>query len=454
MPGSELPEVFAAQVIFWILLPIVLFGPARWAVVAWLVMGNLDTTGPAQSASATVGLINATKGLLLPGFLLWRLRKTPGQITDTTAARLWLALIAYAAVATIWTPFPLASAKLIGNMVGILLAFVVLEKSARKGLLGGRSLTTLIAVSLTLGAIQTYYFGGVTYGFDGADQPSRFSSFVGAQQYASFLVAFVAIVLWQRGIRARTRTALCSALFVALLLNGSRVWFFGALIVLALYVCLSFRRVAVFVAFSVATVLLFVFLLVNVANPQGNLLLDSSGRIVATATAVLAGQDSSHNVGLRNLNFRLAIYQRVIEELRTGSTAAILFGHGTSSGGNVVLSVYPASYAIDSMDLNRAIHNEWLRALYEWGVTGSVLLVGVFATVFAGLVARYREAQWKAPVSAVLSVLPAFLAAICTENVLAGAGNAVTLSLAIVTALLWIPFVQRTSANGKTLVRA
>jgi hypothetical protein len=45
---------------------------------------------------------------------------------------------------------------------------------------------------------------------------------------------------------------------------------------------------------------------------------------------------------------------------------------------------------------------------------------------------------------AVLSFLPAFLLAFTTENVIAGAGNAVTMSLGLILALLWIP-----RSNGK-----
>src|SRR5580700_1527185 len=181
MFDAQMPEVLAAQVIFWMLLPIVLWAPPRWAVLAWLVMGNLDTTGAGQGSVATLGWINSVKGILLPLYLWWRMRGAPSEISRTPPARLWYVLIAYAAVAATWAPFPIAAAKLVGNMLGILLTVIVIEKAVRNGLLSPRGLVILVVSSLGLAVLQTYYFGGASYGFDGFGQPSRFSSFIAAQ---------------------------------------------------------------------------------------------------------------------------------------------------------------------------------------------------------------------------------------------------------------------------------
>jgi O-Antigen ligase len=437
--GGDLPEVVAAQIIFATLLPLVLFAPARWAIVAWLVMGNLDTTGPGQSATAVVGWLNAVKGLILPIYLCYRLRSVPTEIPSTVPARLWLLLTSYAIIAGFWAPFPLAAAKLVGNMIGVFLTLIVLEKSARKGLLTARCLVFLISTSLLLGAVQTYYYGGASFGFDGVDQPSRFSSFVAAQQYAPFLVAFLTVVLWDRRLSAILRFGLCAALCTAIALNGSRTWFLGAFLVVLVYGLLSFRRVVAFVAFGAATAALCA-LLISAFDPfETDFLEDTSNRIVATVNAVFSGQDNARNAGLRNVNFRLAIYDGVLGDMRAGSTGQILFGHGTSSGGNAVLRVFPASYKIERLDPNRTIHNEWLRALYEWGIVGLGLLLGVFGTLLYGLIIRYRDPHWKIGCSAVLSFVPAFLVGLSTENLLAGAGNAVTMSLALAVAILWTP---------------
>ncbi len=454
MPNAELPEVFAAQVIFWILLPLVLFGPLRWAVLAWLIMGNLDATGPDQSALVAVGWINAAKGIALPLYLWWRLRRITSEVTQTPPARLWLLLTGYATVAILWSPFPLAAAKLVGNMIGVLLTIIILEKAVRKGLLHSGTLGLLILASLGLGIVQTYYYGGISFGFDGADQPIRFSSFIAAQQYAAFLVAFLAVVLWHGGFGWLNRFFLGAALCAALLLNGSRTWVFGAVLVLVVYSWLSSRRLLELVAFSVASITLGVLFIINLTRFDADIISDTSSRIVATLSAVLAGKDTSHNAGLRNLSFRFALYEGVLEDLHIASVREILLGHGTSSGGDIALQVFPTRYDIARLDPNRTIHNEWLRALYEWGVIGLLLLAGVFASLLSGLIIRYRDKAWKARASAVLSFLPAFLTAVSAENVVAGAGNAVTMSFAIILALLWTPVPALSSERRRTIVLA
>jgi O-antigen ligase len=399
-------------------------------------MGNLDTSGPTQAASGSFGWINAAKGILIPLYLLWRVGGT-SAVARMLPARIWMGLIAYATIAALWAPFPMAAVKLIGNLLGILLAAILLERSVRFGLLGGGSLILLILSSLALAAIQTYYYGGASYGFDGLDQPSRFSSFISAQQFGAFLVAFLAVVLWHRSLTVPSRAGLSALLCTALLLNGSRTWFLGAALVVAVYVCLSFRRAAIFGAFALASLTLLLLLGMNLQPMRADSFDETSSRIAATFSAIVGGNETSRNIGLANINFRLTIYEAVIEELRRASPWQLLFGHGTSSGGTVVLRIFPNSYHEDTLDANRAIHDEWLRALYEWGIVGFALLVGVFATLIAGLVRRYRNPSTKQGAIALLSFLPAFALAFSTENILAGAGNAVTMSIAIMIGMLW-----------------
>jgi hypothetical protein len=437
MPDVD-STVLAAQILFWILLPCVLVAPLRWAILAWLIMGNLDATGPTLTVSSDVGWINATKGILLPLYLWFRLRKTPSEIQYSLPLKLWTALAIYAGVASFWSPFPMAAAKLVGNMAGILLMIIVLEKAARCNLINCRTINILIVASLGLASLQTFYFGGAVYGFDGVDQPSRFSSFVSAQQYTAFLVAFLAAVLWDRRSGVWTRSLLILSIAAAIVLNGSRTWFFGAFLVFVVYAWLSFKNVVVYLPIAAATVSLGLLFALNLNPMESDPLFDSSSRIAATFSALATGEDTARNVGLANLKFRLAIYQGAFDEIRGASPRDLILGHGTSSGGNVILRVFPHSYSVDRLDPNRAIHNEWLRALYEWGLVGVILLVSVFASLVAALIVLRRGesalGSW-----AVLSFLPAFLLAFTTENVIAGAGNAVTMSLGLILALLWIP---------------
>ena len=446
----ELPEVLAAQVLFWILLPVVIFGPLRWAVLAWLIMANLDATGPGQSAVSVVGGINTVKGLILPLHLWYRMREVPSELSRSWPTRLWIAATAYAAFAAMKAPYPVAAAKLVGNMFGILLALIVLEKAARKGLLDSRNLAILIACSLALAVVQTYYFGGASYGFDGTDQPSRLSSFIAAQQFGGFLVAFLVVALWVKGFRPAARIGLCATMAVALILNGSRAWTLGALLVVVAYLWLSFRRTLAIISFGAATAVLFVAFILNFNSLGWFVVEDTSNRILATASALYTGVDTSHSVGLRDLTFRSIIYEGVVDELRGSSVRELVFGHGTSSGGDAVLRVFPNRYRAEQFDPNRVIHNEWLRTLYEWGFVGLGLLAAVGVAFLRLLVGRYKSDSSKGSVSAVLSFLPAFLVALSSENVLAGAGSPVMISLALIVALLWIPkiHVSRRASRG------
>jgi O-antigen ligase len=440
---QQLLAVSAAQSIFWILLPYVLFAPLRWSMLAWLVMGNLDTTGPSSSVTAAVGWMNASKGILLPLYLLWRLRSKIDNGAPPLPANLWMLFVLYATVASLWSPFPLAAAKLVGNLVGNFLTFVVLFKAVREELLGGREIKFLILASLGLGALQTFYYGGAAFGFDGADRPPRFSSFIGPQQYAAFLVAFLAIALWHKAFNFKTRVGLIAAIGLGLVLNGSRTWFLGATLVLLVYLAKSFRKVVAIVTLVALSLGFGVLLVLNFSAMGPDVLTNPSSRITATLNALVTGQDTPQNVGLSNLNFRLAIYGKVLEELRDAGAVNLLVGHGTSSGGTVVMRVFPKSYKPGELDPNRAIHDEWLRVLYEFGIIGSLLLLATLVTLVFELARRSERSSRRIASTALFSFLPAFLLAFSTENLIASAGNAVTMSLALMVALSWSPQLRK-----------
>ena len=444
--SGQAPEVVAAQMLFWLLLPCVLFAPPRWAILAWLVMGNLDTTGRNSVASTSVGWVNASKGILLPLYLWWRLRKVPGQILLALPARLWLLLALYAGVACFWSPFPLAAAKMVGNMVGILLTFVVLERAARCGYLSSRVLAILILVSLGLGVVQTVSFKA--YGFDGVGRPTRFSSFVTAQQYAASLVAFFAVSVRHPAFRLPTRMFLVLALGTALVLNGSRTWFIGAVVIVLIYLWQLHARILAFSMVCLSTMVLGALLALNFNPNQSDPFEYGSSRITATAAALITGEDTAQRLGLANLNFRFSVYDGAISELGSSSIGELLLGHGTSSGGDVVMRVFPRAYRVDTLDPNRVLHNEWLRSLYEWGIGGLCLVIAVLATLLIGLMRRYQLDAARVGSAIALSFAPAFLLAFSTENLIAGAGNAVTMSLALLVSLSWAPPLSQPSRDS------
>ncbi len=191
-----------------------------------------------------------------PTFLCWRIEESAFRdpLDNSGTALDWPRVPTHRSL-SIWSPLlPIAAAKLVGNMAGVLLTIIVLEKAARAGILNANVLALLITSSLLLGVVQTYYFGGTQYGYDGPDEPSRFSSFVWAQQYAAILVAFLAVTLWNHEFSSAKRWLLITSISAALVLNGSRTWFIGAVFVLVVYSWIRFRRVATGVVFAASSV--------------------------------------------------------------------------------------------------------------------------------------------------------------------------------------------------------
>ena len=102
----------------------------------------------------------------------------------------------------------------------------------------------------------------------------------------------MAIVLWSKDLNFPLRTVLFVALSVALFLNGSRVWFLGALSVFVVFLWLSFRRAFGILAFACSSVALLLMFLVNMVSLDGFSFGDSSNRIVATLGVLVTGNDS------------------------------------------------------------------------------------------------------------------------------------------------------------------
>ncbi len=424
---SGLPQaVLTARVIFLVLLPVILFGRPRWALLAWLLTANLDLTGPSTTVNSSVGWMNVVKSLGLPIYLWFRLRGTPSTVWRTPPALFWLALVAYAGVATLWSAYPLAAVKMIGHMAGIVLILVVLEKFARRQVLDVTVWRWLIVISIAMAVFQTHVIGGLTYGFDGPDQAVRLTSFVGAQHFAALLVAFLAVTLWLDRLPTWSRWTLVACLLVCIFLNGSRTWFLGALFVLTAYVRFEYRRVIGPAAVGAAGIVMTVLAAGNLGLLEPDRYVNTDSRIIATLNALLAGQDTPGKAGLRNIGFRAKIYRGLYEELSDADVSEVVFGHGTSNGAKIAKLVLPRRQRLDP---NRVVHNEWFRVLYEWGVVGLLLWLMSFMSLLAAVLMSRRRSRNTRMNTALLSYLPGFILALSTENAFAGAGMAMTVGL-------------------------
>jgi hypothetical protein len=428
--AASAPDVLFARGLLAVLIPVALAAPMRWAVAAWLVMTNLDASGSGGPATAQVGWLNAVKAVALPGWLLLRLRRVPGRLESSLGGRAWLLLAIYAGLSALWSEFPLAGAKLAAGMAGILLAGMALERAARTGALEQGLILRFLAASLGLALFQTVFFADGSFGFAGRGMPQRLTSFVSAQQFAALLAALLAWLLWVPKVRPGLRTALGLGLFAALAANGSRTWSAGALVILLIHTVTCRRDLAGFLRVAAA-----VLLLVSVPAVRRGLAkqpaAEPANRLTATASALLTGQDRADGMGLGTARFRLAMYRGVMEAMSRNTASQWIFGRGSASGGRLGLELFPYAYRAESLDANRVIHNEWLRAAYEWGAIGELLWA---CTLGATAVFAWRQRR-RPEGAALLAYLPAFLLGASAENVMDGAGNAVTAGLLVLVAL-------------------
>jgi O-antigen ligase len=120
--------------------------------------------------------------------------------------------------------------------------------------------------------------------------------------------------------------------------------------------------------------------------------------------------------------WRVLIYQEAIDQILNRSALGLLLGSGTSSAGDVKVDVYSKQFTIEEVDANRSMHDEFLRALYEWGIVGLVLLLGFLASTFR-FCWRRAKATREVSTLAYIALFPTLLLGLGVENILANAGH-------------------------------
>ncbi len=129
--------------------------------------------------------------------------------------------------------------------------------------------------------------------------------------------------------------------------------------------------------------------------------------------------------------------------IRTGSVTQLLFGHGTSNG-----RLVQGSLSKGIGDPNRAVHNEWLRILFEWGIVGIALWM-----LFIGSLMLYAYEGLKRDnfgfAKPLFIYLPAFCIGVSGENIIAGAGHAENIGLLLVIGIAGIAHRVTAPAHGR-----
>lgn len=384
------------------------FAPLRWSIIAFLLLSNIDL----GSLSASVGALNTAKAMILPVLMLWRFRGYAGHAKITAAPVAWCFLIVYVAIASSWSLYPAYALKLIGHLIGSLLICMMLIRATKGGFLTVRTVVPVTAGTLAIATIHWVFlhsWGGET---------ERFTTFAGAQSFAAFVTALYCAALASTSLRPALRLPLCAALFASVLLNGSRLWIVGLLAATLLTIFVSDVKQWIKVLTLGLTLITLAVFTVEFDSIMGLIAARAqSNRIAAAITDAYGGNLKSRGLGTYNLRHEL--YQRTIESIKNGNALEIVFGHGTCNGALIAATISK------NPDPNRALHDEWLRAIYEWGLIGlAIWLVFIGSlVVYAVKGARLERGSYSKPL---LIYLPAFALGLSGENIIAGAGNAVS----------------------------
>jgi O-antigen ligase len=339
---------------------------------------------------------------------------------------LWAVLIGWAALGVLWSPFQLSGIKMIGYLICYpVLAAVLLEGWQRRALSPGL-LASALWLSLLLGAVQTWALGN-WYGKLPGMNDDRFTSFCTPQTYAAFIASILSVLLITQRLSLPSRLIHWSGALAGLLLTGSRYVFIGALgmvVVVSVGYILQeasqqgrLRRLAIAVG----------AMLVVGAAGTAYFTATSTSRIGELLRILAEGDSPFERMG--TLVWRRGIYDQAWQRLASRDPLAMTVGSGTSSGASIVLG-YDLRYDENRVDANRVVHNEILRALYEWGIVGALLFISVLAAL-AWYFVRAALKERIQPAYAFLSLLPTLILGCLSENILAGSSSPAGVGLLI-----------------------
>jgi hypothetical protein len=412
--------------VIWIVLFLIsAFGPLRWSVFAFLCLSVIDFEGGLNG----IDLFNVLKGVALPAFLLWRLRKYSGHNSLPIAPVAWLLLICYVGVASSWSLFPESSHKLVVQMIGSFMIACVYIRATKGNLLSPATAVAVVPVCLVLGMLRWAFYP------DWGDGRARFTAFISAQEFAAFLAGLYCIVLCGKGLRPSVRVITCGTIAVMLVMDGSRIWFVGVVVGTLLSLLLSRGQAWL----KICALALLVCLLMTVVASSDYFFKymaarAQTNRIASTFTAIHQG--NNRGVGLGTLNFREQINEVATQRIKNSTPEELIFGRGTCNGAMITASL-SAAYA-HFPDPNRMFHDEWLRVIYEWGLIGSLFWLMLFGSLIQYAI-KGVAIDPGGNAKPLLIYLPSFMIGLAGENFIAGAGHAANMGFIFAIALSTIP---------------
>jgi len=426
MPDEAL---LVARALFWIFAAGVLVLPMRWSLFCFILASHMDITSLTFNSATAVGFENTVRIAGLPMLLLLRTGLTSlKDMPWTLPQRIWLGLIAYAAIAGFWGGFPLAAAKMVGYLIVYFVLYMIFCNAWTERWIDIGLVRLVAWCVIALAVLQTFVLGNAWGGIE-----ERFTSFSAPQYFAAFLVAVLAILMFS-GERGWFHYATCGALMITIVFSGSR-YVFVSMVALAVIGCFQLvsgrhgtlrwrpnlrKMLMTMVIAAAGTAILFSYLPYN--------------RIDELVGAVSEDDAAVEDVG--TFAWRLGIYEDILGRLEKRTGTELFFGSGTSSGAALMLNHDPDHYDREGIDGNRVLHSEFLRALYEWGIPGIGLLVAFLVATTGGFVKKIA-AEGGGPGLAFAGALPSILLGLAIENMLASAASAGGVGILLAMTFAW-----------------
>jgi len=386
----------------------------RLNVLGIVLAANVDI--PADG----VGVLNGVKHLVIPAVFAFRMGYRPGQLLHArplglTFAGLFglfaLGAFRYSMIPGLQMLAYLAAAWLVAK--GVMHADLA-------GVLDAAMIRRCVALVVLLGLVALVAEGG-TNPFVGG----RFTSFINAQQYAVATGALLAL-LWRAHVRepAQLNRLVGAAGLAAIVASGSRSALAGIVMGVAIAVLWQAELRPRLAPGTVGVAVLCFVALLGLAS--------SAGSVGIRAFETVNALNGSEEVG--TLAFRSSVYETALHAIGERDAAALAIGSGVGSAERVLMDRTIWIAPDVTIDPNRAMHNEWLRTLYELGLVG---FAAFSAFVLGILTLSWRLAWTRGPIgwraAGALVGLPLLLMFTFSENVLsgglAGAGTAYSLLL-------------------------
>lgn len=419
------------EIVIYFLILLILLAPLRLAYLALLCLAFFDASGSNWASASSLNIVNALKVIGAPIILLFRQKIIPIKITFLNEKSFvfycYLFLTIYASITIFWTPdfLRLSAFKGIVYLFGHIVWFSVISYGLITNKIKVGMLFKILMIGLIVGITQTYLvkgnFGVTIYGED-----RRFTVFSSPQSFAAFLTYILAIILFLYNSKLLFKITIVALIIIMIVMTGSRYSFIASFWIIfnwLIFNIVKSKSVSEFFVKLSSTMLVIVFVVLIVVPISATFVNDS--RI-----AELFKGDISR---VQTFAWRIGMWNEAVRQISEFSYLEILLGRGTSSSALVALS-YDSHYDPHTIDANRVMHNEFLRALYEWGIIGLIFLggfwIGLIFTMIYWIFKNEKRGYFLS------SLLGPFTSGLLIENILAGSGTPVGIGIILALASL------------------